>query len=227
MSEGFASFSDLSDFEGTLPVFPLGGVVMFPFIGVPLHIFEPRYRKMVSDVLDGEGLLALALPMPGGSLIPELSPVLTVGRVTEHERLPGGKYNLVLTGIRRATVVEELLVDEPYRVITVDLLEDQYRESPELDRDARRIELMRAFQRYSGGLATEELLKRVLDSDVSLGFLCDLLVSSLNLPVESQYEALAELDVDRRSNLVLRWLRQMTTTPEPHRPVYPFRFSQN
>ncbi|MFM8581087.1 MAG: LON peptidase substrate-binding domain-containing protein, partial [Planctomycetaceae bacterium] len=55
MSEGFESFSDLSDFGGTLPVFPLAGVVMFPFIGVPLHIFEPRYRKMVSDALAGEG----------------------------------------------------------------------------------------------------------------------------------------------------------------------------
>ncbi|MFM8287505.1 MAG: LON peptidase substrate-binding domain-containing protein [Planctomycetaceae bacterium] len=227
MPEGFESFSDLSDFGGTLPVFPLAGVVMFPFIGVPLHIFEPRYRKMVSDALAGEGLLALALPAPGGGLVPDLSPVLTVGRITEHERLAGGKYNLVLTGVSRATLVEELLVDEPYRVISVDLLEDQYPESSGLDRDAQRIELMRAFQNYAGGLPTEELFKRVLDSDVSLGFLCDLLVSSLNLPVESQYEALAELNVNRRSSLVLRWLRQMTTTPQPNRPIYPFRFSQN
>ena len=74
MSEGFASFSDLSDFEGTLPVFPLGGVVMFPFIGVPLHIFEPRYRKMVSDVLDGEGCWRSRCPCRGARSSPNSLP---------------------------------------------------------------------------------------------------------------------------------------------------------
>jgi len=227
MSEGFAHFSDLSDFEGTLPVFPLAGVVMFPFIGVPLHIFEPRYRRMVTDVLAGDGLLALALPRGNEGLIPSLAPVLTVGRITQHERLPGGKYNLVLTGVRRAALVEEQVVDQPYRVITVDLLEDQDPALTEDDVDRRRILLMRAFQRYAGPAATEELLQRVVHSEVSLGFLCDLLVSTLNLPIESQYEALTELNVDRRCDLVLRWLRELTPDAEPRRPVYPYRFSQN
>ena len=53
------------DFDGTARLFPLPNLVLFPFVGQPLHIFEPRYRQLMQDALDTDRLIALALYRPG------------------------------------------------------------------------------------------------------------------------------------------------------------------
>lgn len=111
-----------------LPLFPLPRVVFFPHTLLPLHVFEPRYRTLVADVLDGDGLLGVPMLAPGWEptydAAPTLHPVLGVGQIVRHEALPDGCANIVLVGLGRAQVRAELPTDHPYRVVKADLLDD-------------------------------------------------------------------------------------------------------
>jgi uncharacterized protein len=109
-----------------LPIFPLPGAVLLPHALVPLHIFEPRYRKMTSDCDRGLRTLALAhIPdeRAAGEKPPRVLPVVGVGVLRRVDRLPDGRFNIVLRGVARARIEEELAVTEPYRVVRASLLE--------------------------------------------------------------------------------------------------------
>ena len=94
-----------------LPLFPLPNVVLFPNVFLPLHIFEPRYREMVADALASDRLIGMVLLRPGWDQDYEgRPPIYSVGcsgLLTHTERLPDGRYNLVLRGIERFRIVEE------------------------------------------------------------------------------------------------------------------------
>ena len=94
-----------------LPLFPLPNVVLFPNVFLPLHIFEPRYREMVADALASDRMIGMVLLRPGWDRDYEgRPPIYSVGCsgvLTHNERLPDGRYNLVLRGIERFRIVEE------------------------------------------------------------------------------------------------------------------------
>jgi Lon protease-like protein len=94
-----------------LPLFPLPNVVLFPGVFLPLHIFEPRYREMVADALDGDRIIGMVLLRPGWERSyegrPAIFPIGCTGVMTHVERLPDGRYNLVLRGIERFRVLKE------------------------------------------------------------------------------------------------------------------------
>jgi Lon protease-like protein len=78
---------------------------------LPLHIFEPRYREMVADALDGDRLIGMVLLRPGWERDyegrPPIFPIGCSGLLTHNEKLPDGRYNIVLRGIERFRIVEE------------------------------------------------------------------------------------------------------------------------
>jgi uncharacterized protein len=94
-----------------LPLFPLPNVVLFPNVFLPLHIFEPRYREMVADALEGDRMIGMVLLRPGWDRDYEgRPPVYSIGCsgvLTHTERLPDGRYNLVLRGVERFRILEE------------------------------------------------------------------------------------------------------------------------
>src|SRR5216117_1166210 len=94
-----------------LPIFPLPNVVLFPSVFLPLHIFEPRYREMVADAIDGDRLIGMALLRPGWERDyegrPPIYPIGCSGVMTNVERLPDGRYNIVLRGLERFRILEE------------------------------------------------------------------------------------------------------------------------
>jgi Lon protease-like protein len=94
-----------------LPLFPLPNVVLFPNVFLPLHIFEARYREMVADSLASDRLIGMVLLRPGWDRDYEgRPPIYSVGCsgvLTHNERLPDGRYNLVLRGIERFRILEE------------------------------------------------------------------------------------------------------------------------
>jgi len=111
-----------------LPLFPLPGVVFLPGTLLPLHVFEPRYRKLVRDCLEGDSIFAVPLLREGWQSDydgrPPVHEVSGVGRVVRHQALPDGRYNLLVLGIGRVRIEEELPTDEPYRLARAVPLED-------------------------------------------------------------------------------------------------------
>ena len=109
-----------------VPLFPLPRVVFFPDTLLPLHVFEPRYRELVSDAIDGAGLVAVPLLAAGwesaytGS--PAVHPICGLGMIVRRQALPDGRSNVVLLGRARVRIVDELEVSTPYRQARVEPL---------------------------------------------------------------------------------------------------------
>lgn len=95
----------------TLPLFPLPNVVLFPSVFLPLHVFEARYRQMLRDALAGDRMIGMVLLKPGFESDYEGRPpvydVGCAGLVTHAERLPDGRFNIILRGIHRFHLVGE------------------------------------------------------------------------------------------------------------------------
>ena len=105
MSKPFDVRDQLATFAGTAPLFPLPDVVHFPHLLLPLHIFEPRYREMVADAIEGDRLLAMALLKPGSTTTagsPPIHNTVCLGRITANQQTEDGRYYLVLQGLSRA-----------------------------------------------------------------------------------------------------------------------------
>lgn len=128
--------------SGVVPIFPLPDVVFFPHTVLPLHIFEPRYRAMVRDAREGEGLIAMALLRPGWEHeyldAPPICDIGSVGRIEDLVELPDGRFNLRLVGLQRVRL-EELQTDAPYRVARITALPE--READDADPEVRRAKL--------------------------------------------------------------------------------------
>ena len=112
----------------TIPLFPLPNVVLFPNVFLPLHIFEPRYRRMVSDALEGDRIIGMVLLRPGWEADyegrPSVYPIGCAGLITHAESLPDGRHNIVLRGLEKFRVVSET-EQRGYRVAEVEtLMED-------------------------------------------------------------------------------------------------------
>lgn len=107
----------------TIPLFPLPGVVLFPRVPLPLHIFEPRYRQMVKDVTASHEIVGMILLRGDGQASPDGQPEIfevgCAGRVSSVESLPDGRFNILLHGVREFTVRQQLF-DQPYRQAVVE-----------------------------------------------------------------------------------------------------------
>lgn len=102
-------------------IFPLPGAVLYPGLQLPLHIFEPRYRAMVSDALARDRLIGMIQPQRAVEGSPLYS-VGCLGRIGDVEALEDGRFNVVLTGEARFRVVRELDVTTPFRQVEAELL---------------------------------------------------------------------------------------------------------
>jgi hypothetical protein len=107
-----------------LSVFPLPGALLFPNMHLPLHIFEPRYRAMVSDAMARDRRIGMVQPRPGQKPgdAPALFDIGCVGKIAEVEALDDGRYNLILEGLALYRIVTELDVATPFRQVEAELL---------------------------------------------------------------------------------------------------------
>ena len=110
---------------GRIPLFPLPNVVLFPDVFLPLHVFEPRYREMVADALEGDRIIGMVMLRAGyedeyeGN--PPIYAVGCAGVITNAQRLEDGRYNIVLGGLAKFRITGE---DHrrPYRVAEIEAL---------------------------------------------------------------------------------------------------------
>lgn len=131
-----------------VPLFPLPGAILFPRAQLPLHIFEPRYREMVRDAIEGPGRIAMIQPhrLDDDNQAP-LYEVGCVGELVSLEELEDGRFNIVLLGSNRFRLVREDESDAPYRCAEVDIEAFEDDEPPplslgqraEVEREARRL----------------------------------------------------------------------------------------
>jgi len=111
-----------------LPLFPLPNVVLFPNVFLPLHIFEPRYREMVADAVASDRMIGMVLLRPGwehdyeGN--PPVYPIGCSGVITHFERLPDGRFNIVLRGLERFRILEEDFA-RSYRRAVIEVIREQ------------------------------------------------------------------------------------------------------
>jgi len=133
----------------TIPIFPLPNAVLFPNIFMPLHIFEARYRAMVTDALAEDRIIGMVLLKPGHESEyegrPPIFPIGCAGLITHSEPLPDGRFNIVLRGIEKFRVTGED-TSKLYRLAHIDPI-------PEPVADADRPTLRKQRQRLEALLA--------------------------------------------------------------------------
>lgn len=108
-----------------LAVFPLP-LVLMPGEMLPLHIFEPRYRQMLSDIEDERNLFGISFFEAGESTVdrPETGTVGCVAEVREVQPLDDGRSNIVTFGVIRYRVLEFVDLGKPYLTAEVEFFED-------------------------------------------------------------------------------------------------------
>jgi Lon protease-like protein len=145
----------------SLPLFPLPTVVLFPGVPLPLHIFEPRYRQMVAEALEGDRIIGMVLLRPGyESGYDGAPPVYATGcsgLITDVERLDDGRYDLVLRGLDKFSIQKEELpvIGRLYRSAVVAPIDESVTATARMALKLERLRLQNLLtQHFSGQLDT-------------------------------------------------------------------------
>ena len=189
-----------------LPVFPLPNVVFFPFTWLPLHIFEPRYKKMVADALQAERRIGMILMRPGWQAHyfenPEVYPTGGMGVIEKHAKREDGKYDILLRGQSRFRILE-FAQNHPYRVARIRLLRER---SPKPGQTTQvSSQLVRALQKlkhyeFPDTLDPEKALR--MDFPTLVNSIC----ASLQISVIDKQRLLEKEDLVVRANMLLSLL---------------------
>ncbi|MDX2118672.1 MAG: LON peptidase substrate-binding domain-containing protein [Planctomycetota bacterium] len=217
------------NFARPMPLFPLDSAVLLPQQVLPLHIFEPRYRQMVEHAIDGSGQIAMAV-FEGDAWKqqyhgkPRLRPAVCLGQIVQHERLPDGRFNILLQGVCRARILKEMPA-EGERLYRLALLEpvgvDQVPDEAALAVTRQRLERMLSEGELTKMAASEPILKYVQDESIPTLALLELLSFAVVTDAKTRYRLLAEGDIATRAELVedeLERLRRLIRRAALQRP---------
>ena len=199
--------------KSAIPLFPLPNVVLFPRAVLPLHIFEERYKTMTADALRGERQIAMALLKPGWERDyyhkPAIEPVVCVGTILSHERLPDGRYNFLLQGHTRARIVREAATHKPYRLAVLEAIAPM--DCPEADLVDERERMSRLFRPELLGASPvgRQVRSLIQNGTVRTADLADLVAFNYFDDVRLKQSLLAEPDVRRRVRVTLEALEAM------------------
>jgi Lon protease-like protein len=194
---------NLDNFSGIVPIFPLSTVVFFPNTLLPLHIFEERYRDMLSNALNSERIIAMALLKPGweenyyGS--PEIYEVAGMGRIVSSETFSDGRSNIVLYGLKRIKIVE-FIEERPYRTAKIDVLENR-KSSDEKNYKDRINNIVSDWNDMLGSKFKEHKLS--LNMNLPLENLTDVMASVIFTNIFDKQSFLEETDVDKRAVMLI------------------------
>ena len=108
-------------FPNTIPIFPLSNFIIFPESSVPLNIFEPRYIQMIDDAMKGDRYIGMIQPKKSeNQKKPELHQVGCMGKITSFNETDDGRYLIVLNGVSRFKILQEIETRKLYRECSVD-----------------------------------------------------------------------------------------------------------
>ena len=142
----------INDLPAVIPVFPLTNVLLLPRTRLPLNIFEPRYLAMVDAAMAGDRLIGMIQPAfdaPESATTPALCKVGCLGRIAQFSETGDGRYAIILAGVSRFRVLDELAALTPYRQVRFSIdgfsdLDEPRNGEDNVDRSA----LLRTFRDY-------------------------------------------------------------------------------
>jgi Lon protease-like protein len=187
--------------EFLLPLFPLPNLVFFPHTRLPLHVFEPRYRQLVKDALEGDQRIGIVLLEPGWEAdyfgAPAVHEIGTVGTIEQAIALDDGRYNIIVRGDDRFRILEEVS-RVPYRTARVTKAPETSR-GDEFDA-TQRLRLASLSQEYLTYLPDRTSVPEI--DTVTLDALTNALIMSLNLDFEEKQRLLEMGDLASRAEEV-------------------------
>jgi len=199
------------DFDGQVRLFPLPSLVLFPHAMQPLHVFEPRYCEMLAEALATDELIAMATlaPTKAGSGEPPIARTVCLGRIVSHVEVEDERHNILLVGIRRAVITEEIDAARCFRIARVDVKDDLYPPSGSATRSQLRSDLLSAFGDVIPPSDTvKQGLDELMSSSMGLGPITDIISHTLPLAESTKLQLLGEPDVDRRASHLIDSLSQ-------------------
>jgi uncharacterized protein len=196
-----------------LSIFPLSGAILFPGLQLPLHIFEPRYRALVSDTLIRDRLIGMVQPREAevrGGGRPALFDIGCVGRIADVEASDDGRYNIVLEGVQLFRILAELDTATAYRQVEAELIEETEMESlsaierAALDAEAKRFAIWLGYRVDWDGVAQ-------LDDTTFVNAIAQI----APFDVAGKQALLEAPDLSTRAELIMQLMRFVSTGRDP------------
>ena len=182
-----------------LSIFPLPGALLFPGLHLPLHIFEPRYRAMVSDAMARDRRIGMIQPSDDDD---GLYRVGCVGRIADVEALDDGRYNLVLEGVSLFRVIRELEVTTQFRQVEAELIAGPSPDELSLGRRAALEMESRAFADAAGYSVDWDAVARLDDESLVNG------IAQIAPFDSAAKQALLEApDIEHRAELIIQLMQ--------------------
>ena len=195
------------------PVFPLPTTVFYPGTPLPLHIFEPRYREMTADALEGKRQIGMVLLKPDYEEEyfnkPQIYSVGCVGNIEKEIKHPDGKYNFTLTGLRRFCIISEK-EGKAYRQAEIELLEEKNEQDIiENQPNECREKLIENFREFLSFIPEDNPQKKEPDWNLGtkLSEFIDRFAYQLDLSLEQKQNFLEEQDVLKRAEFLHSFLK--------------------
>jgi Lon protease-like protein len=186
---------------------------------------------MTTDALTGDRMIAPVLLQPCPETEyqgnPPIHAVACLGRIVADQRLDDGRFLLLLRGLARARVQEEILTSKPYRVARVELLPDVLAVPAAEAKNIRRRLADLILPRVTGPATSEKQLRDLFDGEMPLGALCDCLGYQLPLPLPLKQRLLEEPDVATRARTLVDELMSMLPPAQAGDRKFPPDFSLN
>ncbi|MGE9290375.1 MAG: LON peptidase substrate-binding domain-containing protein [Puniceicoccales bacterium] len=193
----------------TVPGMTLPDVVLFPQATIPLFIFEPRYRKMLAQVLDGNHLMLLATQDQERALNEDTfepyHPAATLGLVQSCQKNPDGTSSILVQGLIRVNA-ETTYQEDPFRIFSIHPLPSEPGASPlELEQHANHLNALVQRRSEVGSKLSKEILRffdRIDDPEI----LVDIVAHTLVPKTEMKLQLLRSLVITKRYELLFDYL---------------------
>ncbi len=188
-----------------IPIFPLPNVVFFPKVFLPLHIFEERYKCMIHDALRRNQKIGMILLQEGWERdyfgAPPVHQIGCVGKIEAHEKLPQGRFNILLRGLSRFKIAD-FVQEDPYRIARVRLLDDDPLLLETDQQMHEREAFLNQFLRYLNEVLGVELEEHKLDRTASLESVVNQVAAVLDIPIVQKQQLLEMSGVAKRYGIV-------------------------
>ena len=128
-----------------IPVFPLSNFIIFPETTVPLNIFEPRYIQMIDDTMKQNKIIGMVQPKETNNEKPKLYNIGCAGKITSFHETDDGRYLIIISGLCRFKILNELPTNKLYRECEV-IYNDFYNDTNNQSEDIKFTDLTLIFK---------------------------------------------------------------------------------